>query len=1229
MTEREFHPTVVLLSSALLLLASHITSAQASIIEDLKASDGESNSIVVSWRLSGPRPATLVGYKLGFITAPGGEVNIMSPIAETSDGSSWQAVLKNMTPGVNYKLMVMPMLTIGFGPMSEPIYYTIEQIGPDISISVVLVGQQTALVSYEFLKNREFIMQKLLYAKSEDSKWKEVQFDSEKKMATISDLEPNVQYVFQARAKLGDLEKVAITHVMTSLSELSKPTQVTAEADQDGVVNVIWRQENFQGITGFIVTVEEQQVGSSYSFHSEVTVLAPATEVNIKGLNLDFQYRFTVTPYDMRRLGDSPEPCVLRDADAGVSDESEVQSAPVFSPQLPQQLGVVQGEPLQLSCAAQGTPTPLVQWYADGVPLGEQTSGRADLAVEKVDQAFAAICMADNAAGSRVTLVNIILAEETKEETTQPLQFTSAFPEKLMVAPGDGVNVTCSVSGSPAPSIRWYRDTFMVAEAASGELSVLYRNESVQGDINLLCIASNKYQLISKECQIISQVSSSTTAVMRSDVQTTAPLSASSSTPPSSPSSLPPSPSTFPSSLASSPSTSLLSSSIPSLTTTSTSPTTTPEKVPTTTPAVVPTTTPAAVPTTTPALVPTTTQELFDPSYLLTLHVIETTHSSLRIAWFVTKGDLARVSSFKFGIYTLRGRKIAESKMKKTQREISLSDLIPASSYLIKVRALASRNVPLAEVQATVRTLPKAQCLDFSNPEVILMADELRDAEFRVGWVLKRVDTSLVKGFRFRVRAGSSKGKILLSRKVASHIRLFHIAGVIPNWTFYVSVDVLGHDDESFLVSGLQSKTPPRGGEYDPVSGESTLLKTVSPTPCVIATEAPTTTTPPTTTFKEMTTTVTLPPTTTESIVVTTIPVTTTEATSTTAAPITTTLETTTTTLPPTTTEPIVVTTIPVTTAEASSTTAAPITTTMEMTTTTLPPTTTVVTGQEPLEVDFYSAIATSTTIEVKWQERHPGKSRVQPIYGSVIRFGKYIDRKIKKYKTRIIPSNQFSYVITDLDPDSLYKVRVSFFDDKRTLTDYVYKVVRTTEAETTTVPPTITTDLTTRRHQQQEHQRQQHRNSSSRNSNKRISSNQNSSDRISSTRISSNRINSNKISSNRISSTRISSNRNSSNKISSNRNSSNKISSNRVSSICISSHRGSTTTPSVPKLIGYISKWGKDLTISWKIEGVDLETVAHVKLFIGRAANDPRAFLNKEFPVDGSHKLKNVPRNL
>ncbi|GFN77070.1 endonuclease-reverse transcriptase [Plakobranchus ocellatus] len=225
---------------------------------------------------------------------------------------------------------------------------------------------------------------------------------------------------------------------------------------------------------------------------------------------------------------------------------------------------------------------------------------------------------------------------------------------------------------------------------------------------------------------------------------------------------------------------------------------------------------------------------------------------------------------------------------------------------------------------------------------------------------------------------------------------------------------------------------------------------------------------------------------------------------------------------------------------ELTTTTVQPTNTTVPSASTTVPPATTELNRTIPLECELISAIPTSTTIEVKWKERFPGKSSLPPVFGSIIHFGEYTDGMVKLYMTKLIRPNQFSYVITDLQPDSLYKVRVSFFDDKQTQTGYVSKVVRTTaEAETTTLQPTTTTVPPT-----------------------------------------------------------------------------------TTTELAI------TTTPSVPKLIGYISKWGNDLTISWKIEGVDLGTVAHVKLFIGRAANDPRALLNKEFPVDGSHKLKKVPRN-
>uniref|UniRef100_A0A3B3QTK8 Ig-like domain-containing protein n=1 Tax=Paramormyrops kingsleyae TaxID=1676925 RepID=A0A3B3QTK8_9TELE len=124
-----------------------------------------------------------------------------------------------------------------------------------------------------------------------------------------------------------------------------------------------------------------------------------------------------------------------------------------------EQVTVVQGSLVTLSCEARGMPPPSLSWLKDGQPLslhrnllldGQET--RLHLTAVASHDAGLYSCVASNAAGSSTKTFNLTVLGEKRPTSVAVL--------------GQPVSLRCQVEGQPTPEITWLRDRRPVAEGA-------------------------------------------------------------------------------------------------------------------------------------------------------------------------------------------------------------------------------------------------------------------------------------------------------------------------------------------------------------------------------------------------------------------------------------------------------------------------------------------------------------------------------------------------------------------------------------------------------------------------------------------------------------------------------------------------------------------------------------------------------------------------------------------
>ncbi|XP_044123231.1 hemicentin-1 isoform X1 [Neovison vison] len=168
--------------------------------------------------------------------------------------------------------------------------------------------------------------------------------------------------------------------------------------------------------------------------------------------------------------------------------------------EIPSEVSVLQGENVELTCNANGIPTPLIQWLKDGKPLNRSEIERirvtADGSTLNIYGALPSnvgkyTCVATNPAGEEDRIFNLNVyvppaIRGNKEEA-----------EKLMALVDTSINIECRATGTPPPQINWLKNGLPLPLSShirllSGGQVIRIVRAQVSDVAMYTCVASNR-----------------------------------------------------------------------------------------------------------------------------------------------------------------------------------------------------------------------------------------------------------------------------------------------------------------------------------------------------------------------------------------------------------------------------------------------------------------------------------------------------------------------------------------------------------------------------------------------------------------------------------------------------------------------------------------------------------------------------------------------------------------
>ncbi|XP_073456587.1 hemicentin-2 [Aquarana catesbeiana] len=148
---------------------------------------------------------------------------------------------------------------------------------------------------------------------------------------------------------------------------------------------------------------------------------------------------------------------------------------------------VIVNDPLDLTCHATGHPTPRVWWLRNGHPVSNQDGleildGGRTLSISLIQSGHGGryTCKAEGDAGSAEAMVNVLVQELPVVSITGGSSTSAKLREPL--------TLECDVSGSPPPSISWWKDGFQLS---TNQLTLQIEAISIDDEGVYTCVAAN------------------------------------------------------------------------------------------------------------------------------------------------------------------------------------------------------------------------------------------------------------------------------------------------------------------------------------------------------------------------------------------------------------------------------------------------------------------------------------------------------------------------------------------------------------------------------------------------------------------------------------------------------------------------------------------------------------------------------------------------------------------
>ena len=161
-------------------------------------------------------------------------------------------------------------------------------------------------------------------------------------------------------------------------------------------------------------------------------------------------------------------------------------SAPVFTTD-PASQSVTVGSGVTFTAVVTGSPTPTLQWFKGSTALSGKTSATLSLTNVQLADAGNYKLVATNSAApsgvsSGIATLTVNAATSAPSFTTQPADRT--------VTVGSGVTFTAVVTGSPTPTLQWFKGTTALTGKTSATLSLTNVQLADAGDYKLVATNS-------------------------------------------------------------------------------------------------------------------------------------------------------------------------------------------------------------------------------------------------------------------------------------------------------------------------------------------------------------------------------------------------------------------------------------------------------------------------------------------------------------------------------------------------------------------------------------------------------------------------------------------------------------------------------------------------------------------------------------------------------------------
>ncbi|KAI8774194.1 hemicentin-2, partial [Biomphalaria glabrata] len=474
----------------------------------VEAEPGFNSSILVKWLPPKPlHSGDTYNFKVfyeGFGKHKSkGQVLVESPNEE----DMWEAVLTDLPIKMKYKIEVAA-LTKGpspvMGPKSKTLDYRHDGFTPEISLNAVPLTPDTILVTLDTVGDAVVEVLRVLYSDASAIDWKRLdEFDEKQGYGVITGLKPNSSYFFMAKARVSTRPRQTVTHAVTPSFDLPLPSEVKVIAKSDTSAQVSWSTSDRSKLKGHIVIVQRLVDDNTIETIKQLAVLED-TEVLVKDLMTNEKYQVQVIPFSTQDRGACSEAVrfQLGTSDVETTTKALEWKSPNFVESPPEELNINEGDEVKIVCAAEGVPTPSVQWLKDNDVIGFAAMERNELTLPSVFEPMVLMCRAWNNLSVIESKVNVKVMPKSKAPS-----FTDGQPEYVDVSHGESIRVVCEASGVPLPTVQWYKNDYSITSKVPSRAE--YTLSRITESTELECRASNSQGQISKKVFITMQDDSS------------------------------------------------------------------------------------------------------------------------------------------------------------------------------------------------------------------------------------------------------------------------------------------------------------------------------------------------------------------------------------------------------------------------------------------------------------------------------------------------------------------------------------------------------------------------------------------------------------------------------------------------------------------------------------------------------------------------------------------------